>query len=274
MTERLFESAADLGGYLFRITDNGGATADRYTVVFSDGNYLTLSAGPSDPQGVSQWGERIDVAHLANCVEIGQEVDLSWGCLPENVRAHVLSRANDMWRDFLANVEACHPDAVKPSRADAGANEGGPECGGQGIYRKGGLYFINRGEGADDDLGPFDTARAVLLASLPDEHDLSGPEYYSDALGNDGGDHTDTAHPEIMARVAALEERVSGAGPLWRVHLSRVETYAIVEVRAATKEEAEEKATTVESINAANWQVSDANFIKRDDVSVGDIEEA
>ena len=41
---RLFETGADLGEYLFRITDNGGETADRYTVIFSDGDYLTMSA--------------------------------------------------------------------------------------------------------------------------------------------------------------------------------------------------------------------------------------
>ena len=54
MNERLFISLKELAdsGYIFRITDNGGATLDRITVIFCDGDHLSLSetgAGVSMP---------------------------------------------------------------------------------------------------------------------------------------------------------------------------------------------------------------------------------
>ncbi len=207
---RLFLSTADLGGYLFRITDNGGATADRYTVIFSDGDYLGLSGSPSHPQGFSQWGESIDVANVAERVEEGEEVDLSWGCLPEQVRGHILSRLNEGWADYLATLEA---GKVPVSREAAEVNEGIHSSGGVGIYRHedGKLWVRLDGSEQADDRGPYDTAREALLATLPDHYSLAGPEYHSTCVND--GPQTETAHPEIMAAVAALEARVEDAEP-------------------------------------------------------------
>jgi len=36
------------------IFDNGGATADRYTVIFSDGDMIAASTQPFHPQGIGQ----------------------------------------------------------------------------------------------------------------------------------------------------------------------------------------------------------------------------
>ncbi len=47
MTMSLFRDAGDLGEYLFAILDDGGASGDRLTVAFSDGDYLALSRDPS-----------------------------------------------------------------------------------------------------------------------------------------------------------------------------------------------------------------------------------
>lgn len=205
---RLFETGADLGEYLFRITDNGGETADRYTVIFSDGDYLTMSAYPSHPQGVSLWGEAIDVQGVADRIEAGEEVDLSWGCLPESIRAHVLSRVNEGWRDFLEAVAAKAPHAVAPNRDAAEENDGLNSSGGKGLYLDdAGAYWIKRDNYEQgDDYGPFTDPVTALRWTLPEAYSLAGEEYHSTVMG-DGAPHSETAHPEIMAAVAALEAK-------------------------------------------------------------------
>lgn len=205
---KTFKTGADLGGYLFRITDNGGATADRYTVVFSDGDYLSMSAYPSHPQGVSMWGEGLDVGGLSDRVEEGREVDLSWGCLPETIRAHVLYRLNEGWADFLEKIEARDPSAVAASRDDAEENDGLHDTAGKGIYiGEDGALWIKATDDPAEDYGPYDDAAKALRMTMPDEYSLSGPEYQSTALGN-GGAHSEEPHPEIMALVARLERAV------------------------------------------------------------------
>ncbi len=209
--QKTFETGADLGGYLFRITDNGGATADRYTVVFSDGDYLSMSAYPSHPQGISMWGEGLDVGGLSDRVEEGLEVDLSWGCLPETIRAHVLYRVNEGWADFLEKIEARDPSAVAASRDDAEENDGLYNTAGKGIYiGEDGALWIKATEDRDEDYGPYDDAAKALRMTMPDEYSLSGPEYQSTALG-DGGKPTEEADPAIMAKVAALEAELEFA---------------------------------------------------------------
>lgn len=208
----LIRDAAELGGYLFRITDNGGATADRYTVIFSDGDYLSLSAYPDSPLGVSQWGEQIDLAGVAERVEEGEEVDLSWGCLPESIRAHVLSRINEGWRDCLEAGEAGLRGFAK-SREAAEVHEGLHTSGGTGIYAAGSGFCIRLdSDNAGDDRGPYETFREALLNTLPDPYGLAGPEYHSPVIND--GPQTDTAYPEILAAAAALEAKVREAGDL------------------------------------------------------------
>lgn len=204
----LFNNAADLSGYLFRITDNGGATADRYTVAFSDGDCLCLSGSPSHPQGISMCSE-FDPQVPADAVENGTEVDLAWGDLPEHIRAHVLARINEGWRDFLEAANAAE------TRDAAEQNEGLPDSGGVGIYRDGDFY-VRRDGARSDDLGPYPTYREALLASLPSEYSLSGPEYHSTAMGN-GGLNTNDSHPEIQAAIAALEARVEAENNFRRI---------------------------------------------------------
>jgi len=81
------------------VYDNGGATADRYTL-FPRGrgwgafvnrstghlvrNALALSDAPSHPQGFSQWCECAPGRHLGRRI--------AWADLPERIRRHVEAR--------------------------------------------------------------------------------------------------------------------------------------------------------------------------------------
>ena len=88
----------------FLVLDNGGETADRYTVFYrSNGwapwcDYFALSDRPDDPQGVSMCGE-IWPGYcsagemLRTFSHVGRRVRFS--ALPENVRAHVLYRLKE-----------------------------------------------------------------------------------------------------------------------------------------------------------------------------------
>ena len=165
----LFQSSADLSDYLFRITDNGGETFDRITVIFCDGDYLGLSETGA---GFSQWGEGIDVAGVAGRVENGEEVDLTWSQLDPQLQRHILARLNEGWRDFLEAAKA--PEG----RENVEPNEGIYTSAGQGIYRKDGAFWMAHGNGPEDDAGPYETYREVLLRTLPDAYSLAGPEYH------------------------------------------------------------------------------------------------
>lgn len=202
----LFQRPEDLAGYLFRIMDNGGASADRFTVLFSDGDALCLSGAPSHPQGVSMWAEAMDPATCEEWAEAGTAVDLGFFDLPEHIRAHVLGRCNEAWRDCLESIEA--GDNVPTERAAAFPNEGTHLCGAEGIYKTGGRYFVRLDGDAVDDRGPFRTAAEALRASLPDCHGLAGPEYHSPIISDSDVGQAD---PERAAAVEALEARVAAA---------------------------------------------------------------
>lgn len=205
MSEPVFQSAADLCGYLFRIQDNGGASADRYDVLFSDGDALGLSAYPSHPQGVSLWSEGADPQYMQDAHEEGRVVDLRFCDLPENVQAHILARLNQAFADFAAAIDRREPHAVAKSREHAKPNEGTHRCGGVGIYAAGDAFCVRLdSDDAGDDRGPYRTAREALLATLPDQHGLSGPEYHSTESPLDA-----SPRPDIAAAVAALEARVT-----------------------------------------------------------------
>lgn len=91
--------------YVTACRDNGGKTADRYTVYIGGSmaltakdskdqhrfdrveQYLGMSENPTHPQGFSQWGE----ATCGNRRNAGKT--LRWLDLPENIRQHVISRA-------------------------------------------------------------------------------------------------------------------------------------------------------------------------------------
>lgn len=79
---------------IIRVYDNGGATADRYTVVLAKRGYemanpahhpmLSMSEYPNHPQGVSMFGEGRIGRHLGKRIKFYD--------LPENVRHHALER--------------------------------------------------------------------------------------------------------------------------------------------------------------------------------------
>ena len=204
----LFEGVADLAssGYLFRIQDNGGATADRYTAVFCDGDYLGMSSSPTHPQGVSQWGEDPSLQRMAEEQEAGTEVDLAVGDLPPHIALHVLSRVNEAWRDFLEGAENGDPKRVAAVRDDAEEYEGLHSQAGTGIYATPEGFRVC-GDGApEDDNGPYATVRTALRMTLPEDCSLSGPEYHSTLDVS----RTDPS-PGVAAAVAALEAKVEAA---------------------------------------------------------------
>lgn len=176
----VFEKPKDLVEYLFRIVDNGGSSADRYTVAFCDGSYLGMSAAPTHPQGVSMWGEGIDPAVMQEWVENGEAVDLALGDLAPNLVQHILDRNNEGMADFLQMVEAKDPNAVAPTRDAAKVNEGTHDSFGKGIYWSQDGYRIRLdSDDPEEDRGPYGTARLAVLATVPDNYSFSGPEYHT-----------------------------------------------------------------------------------------------
>ncbi len=197
----VFEKPEDLSDYLFRIVDNGGSSADRYTVVFGDGSYLSMSSSPTHPQGVSMCGENIDPQVVEEWVDEGSAIDLALGDLPPHLVQHILDRNNQGLEDFLEAVEQKLPHAVSTNRDAAEANEGGYDTLGKGIYLKDDKYMVKM-EGGPDDRGPFDTAREAILNTMPDDYSLSGPEHHSsvDVMRM-------TPDPAVIEAVKALEAR-------------------------------------------------------------------
>ena len=198
----LFDNFKELAesGYIFRILDNGGATFDRLTVIFSDGDYLGMSW---TGQGFSQWGGPASL-EVESEIEAGTLVDLAPGDLCPEARGHVLRRVNEGWRDFLGDIEARKSIAVAPSREWAEANEYCHGSAGKGIYSVGHGYAVKcEGEDAADDRGPFLSAVEALRATLPDEYSLAGPEYQS-------GQNMQRATKcqKTARRIRALEKKV------------------------------------------------------------------
>lgn len=214
------KSLAD-SGYLFRITDNGGASFDRYTVVTCDGDYIGLSSNPTSPQGFSQMGEGIDVQDLAESVAAGDEVDLALGDLPDGLAEHIRSRLNESLRDWATALLADPPK----SRDGVEANNGTHTCLGAGIYRVPFNGWYVRVDGpAEDDRGPYRDGLTAIRMSLPYDYSLSGPEYHSTV---------DVARLEpcleIARRIKKLEARVSGeddsagiVGPLCSIPIQKL----------------------------------------------------
>ena len=102
----LFPTLDDLKPFIFRITDNGGESADRYTVITNDGDYYAMSGAPFHPQGVGMTGEGIDVQGVAERVEAGVERDIRWHDLPADCQRCVHDGLNMGYADYIEAAPA------------------------------------------------------------------------------------------------------------------------------------------------------------------------
>lgn len=186
---KLFDALEDLKTFIFRITDNGGESADRYTVVTNDGDYFAMSSSPFHPQGVGLTGEGYDPTGGQSRVEDKVDRDIRWIDLPSDCQRCVQDGLNAGFSDWL---EAFVPPRTRSEAAHNGDGVRLADRAGEGVYGTSGDYRVkteNGDEDADDDRGPYETVREAVLASLPDQHDLSGEEYHStiDMWNVDGG---------------------------------------------------------------------------------------
>lgn len=178
---KLFESLDDLKPFIFRITDNGGATADRFTIITCDGDYFGSCSTPYHPQGFFQSGEGIDVMGVDDRCDSGQERDLRWIDLPEAVQRAVMGSLNDGFSYWLENFT---PPTDRADAENFGDCESLDKRPGHGVYGVPGAYRIRSEEWDgrdpnDTDYGPYETIRQAVLATLPEDYDLSGPEYHA-----------------------------------------------------------------------------------------------
>lgn len=173
----LFDTLDELKPFVFRITDNGGRSADRWTVVTCDGDYYAMSSDPFSPQGVGMTGEGLDPFGMDTRVEEDEERDVRWIDLPADCQRCVVDGLNGGFSDWLSSF-------VPPVRRED-ADENGTahrlaERIGEGVYGSDGEYRVRReGDDPEDDLGPYPDVRRAVLATLPESHDLSGPECHS-----------------------------------------------------------------------------------------------
>lgn len=196
----LFQSYADLESFIFRITDNGGATSDNITVLFCDGDSLILWGD----SGASNWYEGDIVQAMQDSVEEGREVDLQFGNLSEANQRAVLYRLNEAFGDYLSDCEA--GKHIARNREVAEEFEGSYNSFGQGVYRApDGYYFVKHENGNEDDYGPFEEVREALLATLPTDYSLAGPEYHSPYCAG-----SVNASEEAAEALAKLKAKVSG----------------------------------------------------------------
>lgn len=178
---KLFESLDDLKPFIFRITDNGGATADRFTIITCDGDYFGSSINPNHPQGFFQSGEGIDVMGVDERCDSGEERDLRWIDLPEAVQRAVMDSLNNGFADWLENFS---PPLARSDAEDFQACYDLSKRPGHGVYGIPGQYRIRsetwEGRSPDEtDYGPYETIREAVLGTLPEDYDLSGPEYHA-----------------------------------------------------------------------------------------------
>jgi len=86
-----------------RCYDNGGSTADRYTIVFS-GNfkgrnrrcyYIGCSSTPFHPQSICQHGDSADVIDKPKYSHLGKKVKFETLC--DDVKKVIMSDYNEFW---------------------------------------------------------------------------------------------------------------------------------------------------------------------------------
>jgi hypothetical protein len=176
---KLFETLEDLKPFVFRIVDNGGESADRFTVVTTDGDYFAMSSDPFHPQGVGMTGEGYDPTGGHSRVDDGVERDIRWIDLPADCQRCVWGCLNRGFSDWL---EGFVPPATRAEATNNGTAMRLAERAGEGVYGVPGEYRVkteNGDEDPDGDRGPYETVREAVLASLPEQHDLSGGEFHT-----------------------------------------------------------------------------------------------
>jgi hypothetical protein len=207
-------------GFLFRIVDNGGETYDRITVTTCDGDAALCSSG-----GVCTWTERMDIQIDADAVEAGTARDLRWIDLDPSCQRSIVASLNEGFKDWLeaapaaaSREEACEWEGIWSNII---ADKNTPSA----IYKAGDAFMIREYD-ADEDRGPFATFTEAVRYALPQDYDLSGPEYFSTV---DLADETDgpadpwdreTDPPVIdenheMARVAVRRNNADGEALAW-----------------------------------------------------------
>ena len=167
----VFHTLNDLKPFVFRITDNGGETADRYTIATCDGSYLSMSNNPYSPQGVCLTGDGLDPLRMDERVEAGVERDIRWVDLPKDCQRSFFEGLNESYTEWLKSfkVPTSKDDVKDISHLD------GYDKIGEGIYQDGDAFYVLD----EDPQGPFSTLREAFLCTLPEVDDLSGPEYHS-----------------------------------------------------------------------------------------------
>ena len=166
----LFHTLDEVKPFVFRITDNGGATADRYTIALCDGSYVSMSKDPYNPAGVCLSGENFDPAITDARVEEGIEHDIRWIDLPKDCQRSFFEGENAGYYDWLS---AFSPPQSRDEAQDISELSGADKIA-KGIFGVEGEYYVLNEEVE----GPFKTLREAVLYTLPDENDLSGPEYH------------------------------------------------------------------------------------------------
>lgn len=172
----LFPTDADLLPFIFRITDNGGETYDRITVALCDGDALLCSTGT-----ICAHYEDLDPQVSAERVESGNERDLRWIDLDEGLRRRIRADLNYGYSDWL---DSFTPPVDRNRAQTSGTASRLQERVGEGVYGVPGEYFIRREDAygepvGQDDLGPYQTLVEAVRNTLPEDYDLSGPEYHS-----------------------------------------------------------------------------------------------
>jgi hypothetical protein len=172
----LFESEKALieSGFIFRITDNGGETYDRITVTTCDGDAILCTTG-----SICAHVEQVDVQRDADDVEAGTARDLRWIDLDAGLRQRLLDDINSGFADWLEAAPAA------ASRDEARNWQGiwNDYNDGTAIYVRDGKFYIRDDERQppydEGEPGPFDSFVEAVRYMLPQDYDLSGPEYHS-----------------------------------------------------------------------------------------------
>ena len=94
------------------ITDNGGLTADNFTIYFFDDSYLSLSRNCDSLQGVSQFGtgavlpEQVLIAAAQSDKMISEcEKLINFYDLPKHIQKHVILRLKEAQNDCPAELK-------------------------------------------------------------------------------------------------------------------------------------------------------------------------